>query len=378
MKCKQILSLALALLLTLPLLSGCNSKDNDDGTEILYVRTQAAYYDRDGICTKRLDYTYDETAQVLSCKWYEIEGYEVYDPTNDIWTYTYDATCPLVESASNGSEYSYDDHGNCETVIDGKYLSNYFYHWTYEDSLPVAYQIEYLDSNSLANTYHLKYDDSNITALYYESNGQRTDNMLLDYDSQNRLKSVFFVHRAEGGYETIYRYKDDRLDEVELRNAYAHYPLDSKEWDDILETRAVWEFEYDKNGNLTALTMLDGNGTAVWKLEYSYDRKGYPTKKEYTTYGDGEQTETLETYTCDDSGNIIEIEHSDGTRTEYTYQSMTVTHQQADYYRRRLGYHDYKNYYSQSVLGGGILWVQQISYLIPNPLFDFPYLDLLA
>ena len=362
-----VLVLALVAGLMLPMLFG---------GETVYVRTQVSYYDTRGICYKRIDYTYDEQAQLLSETYYEVEGYYVFDPIYDINIWTYDADSPLVHNEYQFAQYDYDEQGNCTLIQQFNGNMTGTYAWEYDGDRVKSYVWTHPHTTNVNAEYFFSYDDGNITSIYHAYDTTDNKAIRLEYDSDGRLIWELTWSKAGEILEKNYRYEDDLLVEVELRTGYGNYVAYDGRWEECLSTCYTYHLVYDNHDQLTRMTVLDEKGKQCETREYSYDHNGYPEAMERTTTQDIDERTT---YTCDENGNILEIRYEDGSCVQYRYEAVEVTHQQAAYYRRRLGMLGYEDARVRldSILMG-VRYGDAYYYLIPNPLFDFPYLDLIA
>lgn len=131
------------------------------------------------------------------------------------------------------------------------------------------------------------------------------------------------------------------------------------------------------------MTIPDAEFTYLYSVEYEYDDEGrleeqiYPQDTftyEYDDQGFLEESESdasgkITEYTCDEHGNIICVEYSDGSRIELEYEEMTVTPEEAEAYRCRwacLEIRGYEYFQYQNCF---------FYYLIPNPRWEtyIPY-----
>ncbi len=362
---KKLLVLTLALLMLLPLV-GCKKEENtaDDGA--LYVMTRAAYYDEDGICTRRFDYTYDNAAQMLEMNVYLIEYSQKYDPALDCYVHSYDANSPLNLRGTVQREY--DEKGNLTVYRDPKSMFpgiNGTYAWDYKNGRPESFTITYQNANTSLEPVCFEYDKSgNIIRIYSQREYGDVDYALYEYDKAGRLTQEISATRDGSVVEKIYTYENSCLSSVQLSRGSCYWSNGSAHWADNLSVIRTYKFRYDSNKNLTELEYYDADGNCVETAKYYYDDNGYPTKMK-----SGGETQMV--FTCDEHGNITKIEYADGTSVEYEYKAMKVTGQQAAYYRRRLGI-DNRSYDATSV-HTNVNYDVAYYILIPNPLFDLPY-----
>ena len=366
------LVVAIVLALVLPMLLS-------SGSETVYVRTQTSYYDTKGICYKRIDYAYDDRAQLLSETYYEIEWISEYDPVMDLYISSYNADCPLVHNEAQSAQYDYDEQGNCTLIQQFRGNMSGTYEWEYDDGVPQAFRWRPLYDENLYNDYSVNYSGKNITSFSYEYWETERKNGWLEYDEEGRLIREFSKSITGNAIEKLYRYEDDLVVEVELRSGGGYYGLDDDAWEDMLSTNYTHQLEYDRDGNIIRMTTRDGNGLQCEERRIYYDRNGYPTGMKTTYTVDGRNATEHTVYTCDENGNIVKIQYNDGSYVEYAYEEHEVTQRQALNYRRRLGLTGYNEYiyYMGSPLRS-VDYLIGYYYLIPNPLFDFRYLDLIA
>lgn len=223
------------------------------------------------------------------------------------------------------------------------------------------------------------YTDGKITSKYMEGLGISEESAIFEYDQQDRLTRDFsYVYQNSHRFfcESRFTYEGDHLVGVVYRTAWQGPDnLRSAAWENCLEVSTSWELKYSGD-QLTELIGSGRYGHVFVRREYTYDDKGYPAEMKTTfTYEDGTETTNTERYTCDEHGNILQVLHDDGSREEYTYQAMNVTQQQIVNYRRRASFVKQRNRDGQIILRD----IEEIWYyhLIPNPLHDMPYAELL-
>lgn len=373
---KKIVVLLLAAMILLSFCA-CGKEESSSGKNkgIVYVRTQEAHYDADGICVRRYDYTYDEFAQLLKREYYEIQYTMVFDAILDVYVATYDADSPLELAATELREYN--QQGSCTLYED----RDMFFHggqftleWDYKDGSPESCAMMY---GQLAGAdYYFDYDKAgNIESVYYNVDHEwRRDIVLFEYDKQNRLTREFTRSVDGWGTEKTYFYDGNKLSRIVLRTGFGMEELNSVQWEEILSEKYTWEFAYDSKDRPVKLTCYDAVGQKTERREYTYDENGYPSEMQTTFYMDDEEYREKTVYTCDSNGNIVKILHEDGSYVEYTYEEREVSKEQETWFRRRQGM-DYSTAKYASVFFK-VNWAVWYYNLIPNPLFDLPYLEL--
>ena len=362
---KKLIALTLALLLLLAM-AGCQKDEKSADNGALYVMTRESYYDEDGICWKRLDYTYDDAAQMLEMNVYLIERQQILDPEWNYYVDYYDANSPLNLYGTVQREY--DENGNITAYSNPEFIwfgLNGIYDWSYENGRPEGYTFTYENVDTSLVQACFEYDKSgNIVRIYNIRDNDERDAVLYEYDKAGRLTREITASKDGFVCEKTYTYENGCLSSVQLRMGTCFYGDGSAHWADNLSVSCTYKFRYDGKKNLTEVEYYDAESDCVETAKCYYDANGYPT--EVQTDG-----ETQAVFTCDEHGNITKIEYADGTFVEYEYKAMKVTAQQAAYYRRRLGI-DNRSDHVNSVLMN-INYDVAFYYLIPNPLFDLPY-----
>ena len=300
------------------------------GKETIYVMTSMTLYDADGNKTGYYVYECDEVGNFLSAKYdqevikdpikgntYEFDGKFQIDYEAEFnekgnylrWQYSY--------SLGNSIEYEYDDDGR---IIE--------FTLTTEPSL----EGEYNETSKLEPvTYYCEYDKNDRLVRVYTSNEDYDEFIvqLYEYDEDGRLTAAYSCTENGAGRNDL-SYKNGRLS----KNKYYECSVEAFQSGDDSEYELIYtsKFEFDKEGNLTIVDLVDADGNRINRNEWVYNNKGH--KEEYTeTQSDGAKY-TYE-YTCDKHGNIIEIKNPDGSRVEYEYKELEVTIHQAIRYHRR-------------------------------------------
>ena len=373
---KKIFALLLATVMLLGLCA-CGKKETSGGKnrEIVFVQTRESHYDADGICVGRYEYAYDEFAQLLKREYYEIQYTVVYDAVMDIYVATYDADSPLELTATELREYN--QQGYCTLYEDQNMLfhgGQFTLEWDYKDGSPKSCAMMY---GQLAGAdYYFSYDKAgNIESVYYNAgDAWRRDIVIFEYDKKDRLAREFTRTVDGSATEKTYFYDGNKLSRIVLRTGFGMEELNSARWEEILAEKYTWEFTYGSKGRLVALTCYDDMGQKTQARKYTYDGNGYPSEMQTTSYVNGEEYTEKTVYTCDSDGNIIKILNEDGSYVEYTYEAREVSKEQEIWFHRRQGM-DYSTAKYASVFFK-VNWAVWYYNLIPNPLFDLPYLEL--
>lgn len=351
-------AMVLSLAMSWSMMAGC-SADKEEGN--LYVVKQKSYYNADGVCYKQENYSYDSNAQLLE---------------NQIHTTDAEDQLKLYGTET----YTYDENGNFLTVCDvygqATWLDSQFA-WTYENGQMTGCQM--IDRTGKKTNPLFTYTDGNITSEYWETFGKSEESAIFEYDQQGRLTREFsYVLQNNHRFycESRFTYEGDHLVGVVYRTAMeGPGDLRSAAWEKCLEVSTSWELKYSGD-QLIELIGSDRYGRVFMRREYAYDDKGYPAEMKTTfTNEDGTENASTERYTCDEHGNILQVLHDDGSREEYTYQAMNVTPQQIVNYHRRASFVKQRNRDGLIILKD----TEDIWYyhLIPNPLHDMPYAELL-
>ena len=243
----------------------------------------------------------------------------VTDALGNTTTYTYDAVgnlTSLTDANGNTTTYEYDSLNRLMRITypDGKSES---YQYDAEgnliqktkcDGTIITYQYDPLNRLTRIN-----YPDHQVTYAY-DSRGNRislTDNRgttTYEYDSLNRLiritypdgKTIDYTYDGRGNRTSI-RYPSGKT---------VTYTYDmGNRLTQVTDGDKVTRYEYNVGGNLLRITYPNGTYTT-----YHYNSRNWPDRITHNLPGE----EITYIYTYDSTGNIIQIEEGNKTKT-YTY-----------------------------------------------------------
>ena len=289
---------------------------NSSGQEV-----KSTYYDKDGNVDAQYITEYNADGNKIKMTHTGRDGKIV-----NITEYLYDAQLLSQEINysydTDGSSYidmveEYDGHGNVikETSYnkDGEIYSIYDYEYDekgtmikYTSSYPLSdgriyVAIEEYDSygNRIRNT---NYGKIEMEIKYeYNSYGEIISQIVYDYYATNGDPAKDFMSYIEYNEYDVYGNKTKQTIE-----SYSSY------YNNWRKVEGSWSYEYDKNGNITAFSEYDKNGSVIWSYTAEYDIYGKKTK--YTELSiDG--SEHFYIYEYDEKGNEIKRTHfnMDGT-----------------------------------------------------------------
>lgn len=327
---KRFLPLLLALML---LLCACGNGLGGDGK--LYVLTEMNVYTADNVPYSRTEYTYDELAQLVEQTFYGPEMNPVWNEEMGV----FEAEILGVQSEpAYVNEYTYQ---NTLLASDyGIYGNNQTYTYEYGDQ----------DKPQKFATCSMVYDEAgNLIRV-------ETEERLCaayEYDDQGRLSREYNYGR-EYSARADYFYEGDRLVRREIYRGGSTYLVADPQFN----LDRTWTYGYDNKGRLTEKICLDGfSGAESFSVRYTYDSQGH-----IRSYADGYTQGQCE---CDANGNLIKMTLEDGSRIEYTYQTMEVPAEYAQAYRIWFYIRNY------DALNDGVIYSQLPYYpMIPNPLWE--------
>lgn len=309
--------------------------------ETIYVLKKQTLYNEDGSELVCLTYEYDDCARILSREADE-SGYE------QAWD---EELCVFVQVSTGldgepdwDDEYEYDEYGNV-ICMDSHFFGSIEVEYEYdEEGRFVSCQFE-----GTGAEYFCEYDENgNLLSVGTNyGDGRVEEGYAFEYDSQGRLKSETQYTKVSTVH-CEYHYDGDQLSSVDYYTA-ATIP------DADYAYAYSYEYTYDEDGRLEEMVR---RGT---EIRYEYDGEGFLESEENNW---GEEIE----YTCDEYGNIICAEYSDGTRFELEYEEMTVTPEQAANYRSRAIYTEMG--FALGEWGGFCYGACFFYYLIPNPCWE--------
>lgn len=297
----------LAIALMLMLTTGCQKKVQaptdttgsfappEKDTSTLVMLTEKRYYDRYGKLVGTNTYTYDDRGLLL----------------------TYEETDHREACTTNTFRYTYNEHGHLtSSTQESAYQESsriIEYTYTYNEDGTIASYTTYVSDSPPSRTEYLEYDKQGRLLKITTDNDQggRKDYIVCNYGSNGKPATI-----------TVSPYG------VSIGTS-------SRDFDYI--------FSYDDRGNITSYEYTVDS--FLIKLEYEYDDDGNlirdEDKFEYI-YVDGilcglkyvESTNRKHFYTLDDTGHVTQLEYSDGTRIEYQYKTMELSHQELRMSRR--------------------------------------------
>ena len=335
----------------------------------VYLRTKITEYDKNGDWARTVEYQYNDQGSPTEIKttnalYQEVErveqfngfemilydyvpngkknvntiSYEYNDQGYCIYSgqtkETYDADGSLIEREqqdTGGCEYEYNDDGTIDEVRMYSFDDNY----------------KLRDDFSCTMRYH--YDDDGrlfeITQHYdISSNNSQWESVIFDfrYDSKGRL-AASCCRRLESAELYEYEYdKDGNLERVSLSMAPCQAPIDDRHTVEEMYPKADFtlyreaEFEYDSKGRLISREVFDGEGNALPKIDLEYDSKfinriEFEEGVVHITDDEDEADRIAEDMNENDSvlvrdkhGNITKIICSDGSYTEYEYEEVRL------------------------------------------------------
>ena len=308
--------------------------------ERIYIVASETRYDADGNKTAYYVYDIDEYGNLLSME-YDHERKEITKEDPVLGSYT---------------DYTYEFDGKYQTSFEGEYNENCdIESWLYQYGYGFSVEYEYDEDDRIAEfvitmenpmefdstdapeatpvpvTYECEYDDEGRLVRVFIPDGFNGDDFttpLYAYDKAGQLTAVYWSSKEGTSRNDLY-YEDDLLASVEYYESPT--PLFQSGDESGFQLRYSVYFDYDKNGTLVEAIRKDEYGQKVFVKEWEYSKEGF-LEEITVNYTDGDEFTTE--YTCDEYGNIIEIEYSDGSRTVYEYEERKLTSQQAQIFRR--------------------------------------------
>ncbi len=319
------------------------------------------------------DYSYDAVGRKTS----------FIDALGNVTTYTYDTVGNMIsmtDSNGNTTQYEYDANNNkIKTIFpDGTFISyeysavglsgdSIIYKKTKEiDQAGKTTQYEYDTSgrlikvtDALGNETTYVYDalgnmisqtdaKGHVTTYEYDDSGRQTKRTLpigmsetFSYDADGNMISHTDFNNKTTGFQYDSNGRIIRKDFHDgTSETYTYSP--SGKYLTITDSRGQTSFEYDLRDRLIKRTDPDGRN-----ITYTYDSAGNrtsvttPAGTTNYTYDDLNRLKTvtdpdggITTYSYDNVGNRIKLENSNGTYTEYTYNSLNrlinITHRKSN------------------------------------------------
>lgn len=295
MKMKRFFTFTLALVLLCGMLAGCasdpaantqapsgNSSEPSQsqapaGPVTRYLPVEVVRYDSKGELWYKRICTYDEKGRLLSYTFHDIE-----DGTG---TYTY--------------TYTYNDRGH---------LTSY----TYQDAAFPAATV----------TYTYTYNNDGTVASWQAGDGG-SDSYTFTYDDQGRVLSRIEVGEGGAQYsaQTCSYDSQGRLTGI----SGAALPLGAITYDEKghLSGADGSIYRYDETGK--RIEELHDISTYGWCYEYTGELL---TGVTFSTQFDYDETRARE-YVLNPDGSVASIQWANGGRSEYRYESVTLTAQEA-------------------------------------------------
>lgn len=263
--------------------------------------------------------------------------YNVSDDEEEISeSYKYDEKGNLLDKIiyKNGKEYkrsayTYNEQGD---IIVDRYFKESV------ETNKITFEHTYNENGRLLETLKVEYyiKDNNIKI-------GKESRYIYNYDNNNNIVSLKHEYKSsdtgkyDDCYETNYTYneKGKIISQERVRNA----TFDKK-----------ITYEYDKNGNIVLYTTVDRDGyksetsyeydddsnlikeicknkdKELYTDLYEYNNDGYATK--YTRIHDGK--ESVQEYTYDENGNVININKSNSADNRCTYINIRMTQEQQE------------------------------------------------
>ena len=211
---------------------------------------------------------------------------EVYTPEGGIERYTYDYAGNITSTTdANGGKitYFYNSMGQVYQVTDQEGASEYFYYD--EEGRPETH----IDRNGNMETTHYNMDGNLLYRRAVDKKGRNPVTYRYIYYPDGKIK------QTEGGGITY---------------DYAYTP------NDLLKSKSasgkpLFEYTYDRNGNLSCLTDSIGNS-----LHYTYDTIN---RLEQVSEGQGN---ILASYSYHSFGGLCKLQYGNGIQTEYKYNDV--------------------------------------------------------
>ena len=361
-KKKKILIIA-AVVTVLAIIAGILSWVFIFSKELVYVLTAAHYYSADGTHYGYTKYEYDDRANILRHEYCNNTASErVWNDQTRAYEYVTvyeEAVDPtIVQREYNDKGYIIRESKDYPEGYDYSYETTE-YSYDFNGDLIIYLEIVNTvttDGKDTTNTtaYYLEYDSSDrlTEAKVQENNGTKELYLQIDYDSDGRIQE-----EQIGNYRYTYRYDGDRVTEAKT------YYLDGTEGWELQETST---FGYDKNGRITSSSQERSDYDSTSHIEMTYDDSGNLTLKKYVWEGDyatatreyrysysgnisghysysysysseyySSSEEERAELEYDKNGCLIKETYSDGSYSEYEYQQLRLSPEDAARYYRQ-------------------------------------------
>jgi len=291
-------------------------------------------------------YEYDDDGNILEKSYYEyVDGKKKLESRNE---YKYDehGNCVLSigydadDKISYKNEYKYDKHGNeTDRVVynydDGEFVDKDEYKYTnkydgdgalistteydsegnkqreikyYSDGKEKSY-VGYNGDGSVSSMYEYdKHGNPTLSKYYYSDGRVHETKYEFEYDKNDNITEILFKEYNDGELTSKSKYEFEYNDDGNcISETYNRYDGDGK-----LMSRSKFEGEYDSDENLVSQITFEYNGDkelqSKQKTEFEYDENRHCTKKTVFAYdGKGKLTEKA-VYTFEDPFVIYDPE----------------------------------------------------------------------
>ena len=264
---------------------------------------------------------YDELGNIISKK----------DNKNLVTSYSYNSIglrTKVVDRNQNVGTISYDGRNqlmaSTQTNSDGTSIG---YKYNYTNPFGCS-EVQLYNNGSLINQELYNYNASGQVTQRNSQSGFINSNLNLQYDDAERLLSVGTGVQNNNYFYSNYKYTNDKLTKVQTNGqqtysaddkdnaTYAYYP-DGKQKQITYpklndNSYLTTEYYYDSLGRMTS--MINKKGWEVLsRFTYTYDANG-----NITSVNDGLTTKK---YAYDKLNRLIEVQHQNGNKIAYSYDS---------------------------------------------------------
>lgn len=325
-----------------------------DGSRGSYHKTYT-YDDRGMLLTAETDYgisteTFDEDLQVYI---YDTGPYD--DIPDAIVRHTYDDQGSLINTVATNIKIG-DDGERVEQNVENYTAQKFSYQYDEDGKIlsRTAHVVE-LDGSAGEKTWQMLYRYDENGKLYRVESEPADGGALklaykFSYDEEGRLAEGYYYSKE---WARCFRYEYDEEGRV-VRSAWASAPAQAVEDETMgFFDRASVEFEYDSKGNVLSRKHYDADGDLMSSVVCEYTTTGKLDSvcylgsdgnlRDAITYTHalggqvdcewkhmddaGEVTTTQLRY--DERGELIRVTEQDGTYTDYEYEAMKVTKEDA-------------------------------------------------
>lgn len=233
-------------------------------------------------------------------------------PTKDVVSYTYDAqgNHKSIQSGTNHKiEYLYDNMNRLQTVTWDGGTTRYKYDKN-------GNQSEIIHSNGMKSSY--TFDGRNLlTGIVNQSPDGSKQEYQYTYDAEGLL-----TEKVEPKGKTTYTYTDiQQLDTMTEPNGrvttYTYDKAGNRKSQQVIfaDSKTTIDYTYNNQNRLTD-TVENRDGTII-KTSYTYDANGNQTRVSEKNESTGKTV--VDTYKYDELNQLIHIDGSDGSKSDYTY-----------------------------------------------------------